>query len=201
MCVNDFPCKVQAASSLFYTMALALLNRCYPVKTITVFSHDPAWHGCGLKSKLRWKKRLVQKGRVDEASALAKQIGMTIENRNKTWLHTRDGETISGMQPGCHLRYGSLPGKHKRLQLSTASVPKHLIATMHQSTLIQTTLPLVASSQPSLQSKSISVCGKYSACSIIWDLLPLASTHFQHGFSNLALLPYLNQLSACMNCP
>jgi len=38
----------------------------------------------GLKAKLRQKNRLMRKGRVEEARALAKRIGKTIENRNNT---------------------------------------------------------------------------------------------------------------------
>jgi len=48
----------------------------------------------GLKAKLCWKNRLMQKCRVEEASALAKRIGNTIENHNKTQLRTRDGEKL-----------------------------------------------------------------------------------------------------------
>jgi len=36
----------------------------------------------------------MQKCRVEEASALAKRIGNTIENHNKTQLRTRDGEKL-----------------------------------------------------------------------------------------------------------
>ena len=85
---------VQAESSHFYSLALALLNRFYPEKTITVSSRDPGWMTAGLKAKLRRKNKLMRKGRVEEAGALATRIGKTIENRNKTRLRTRDGEKL-----------------------------------------------------------------------------------------------------------
>ena len=85
---------VQAEFCQFYTLALGLLNRYYPEKTITVSSRDPAWMTAGLKAKLRKKNRLMRKSRVEEASALAKRIGKTIENRNKTRLRTTDGEKL-----------------------------------------------------------------------------------------------------------
>jgi len=49
----------------------------------------------GLKVKLRRKNRLMQKGRTEEANALAKRISKTTENRHKTQLRTRDGNTRS----------------------------------------------------------------------------------------------------------
>ena len=83
--------NVQAESSHFYSEALELLNRFYPEKTITVSSRDPPWMTASLKAKLRRKNRLMRKGRVEEASALAKRISNTIENRNRSRLRTRDG--------------------------------------------------------------------------------------------------------------
>jgi len=191
---------VQAESCQFYTLALGLLNRYYPEKTITVSSRDPAWMTAGLKPKLRRKNRLMRKSRVEEASALAKRIGKTIEDRNRTLLRTTDGEKLEAKDVWAAVR--QLTGRTRETPnadgISAETLNNHYSIIFP---LIQTTPHLVASSQPSWPRMSISVSGKYSVCSIVRDPLPLASTLFQHGSSNLALQPSVNQSPACTTCP
>jgi len=46
-----------------------------------------------LKANLRRKNRLMHRGRVEEAGALAKHIGKDISVRNKTYLSRINGKT------------------------------------------------------------------------------------------------------------
>jgi len=63
---------LQASYNSFYSYALGLLEEFYPQRTITVTSRDPQY------IKLRRKNRLMRAGRVEEAGALARQIGRDI---------------------------------------------------------------------------------------------------------------------------
>jgi len=48
----------------FYSVALELLNRFYPQRTITVTSRDPEFVTGDIKAKLRRKNKLMRSGRV-----------------------------------------------------------------------------------------------------------------------------------------
>jgi hypothetical protein len=76
----------QTEADNFYKMALDLLNKFYPEKTITTTTRDPAYVTPGIKAKLRKKNKLMRAGRVEEAGALAVRIGKDIMRRNKTQL-------------------------------------------------------------------------------------------------------------------
>ena len=70
----------------FYDTALDLLNEHYPEQTVTVTSRDPDYITAEIKSMLRHKNRLMRKGRIEKASALADRIGKLITKRSKSRL-------------------------------------------------------------------------------------------------------------------
>ena len=72
----------QAFYDAFYALAIGLLDTYYPERTITVTSRDPHYVTADIKAKLRRKNRLMRAGRVDEAGALARQIGRAITRQN-----------------------------------------------------------------------------------------------------------------------
>ena len=51
-----------------------------------VTSHDPGYMTAEIKAKLRRKNRLMRLGRVEEAGALARQIGRDITRRSRRQL-------------------------------------------------------------------------------------------------------------------
>ena len=70
----------QAVYDSFYASALALLEELYPERSITLISRDQSYITFTpmIKARLRRKNRLMRAGRVDEAGALARQIGRDI---------------------------------------------------------------------------------------------------------------------------
>ena len=70
----------------FYAFATGLLDAFYPERTVTVTSRDPSYVTPEIKVKLRRKNRLMRAGRVEEAGALARQIGRDITRRSKRQL-------------------------------------------------------------------------------------------------------------------
>ena len=83
----------QAFYNLFYASAVGLLDEFYPERTVTVTSRDPSYMTPDIKAKLRRKNRLMRAGRVEEAGALASQIGKDITRRSKRQLEQIDGKT------------------------------------------------------------------------------------------------------------
>jgi len=75
----------QAVYDSFYASGLALLEEYYPERT-TVTSRDPSYITPVIKARLRLKNRLMRAGRVDEAGALARQIGRDITRQSKRQL-------------------------------------------------------------------------------------------------------------------
>ena len=76
----------QAVYDSFYASALALLEEFYPEHTITLTSRDPSYITPMIKARLRRENRLKRAGRVDEAGALARQIGRDITRQSKRQL-------------------------------------------------------------------------------------------------------------------
>jgi len=70
--------SLQSQFDLFYTIAHNLLDSFYPERFVTITSRDPPYITGYIKSMLHRKNRLMRKGRVEEASALAKRIGKEI---------------------------------------------------------------------------------------------------------------------------
>jgi hypothetical protein len=77
----------------FYSLALNLLDTIYPERKITLSNRDPDFVTADIKAKLRRKYRLMRAGRVEEASALAKQIGKEIRRQNQSSLNKLDYQT------------------------------------------------------------------------------------------------------------
>jgi hypothetical protein len=77
----------------FYSLALNLLDTIYPERKITLSNRDPDFVTADIKAKLRRKYRLMRAGRVEEASALAKQIGKEIRRQNQSSLNKLDYKT------------------------------------------------------------------------------------------------------------
>lgn len=83
---------VQSQFDYFYSFATDLLNQFYPLRTITVTSRDPDFVTPAIKAKLRHKNRLMRRGRVDEAGALAQRIGKDIVRQNRSRLSKLQGK-------------------------------------------------------------------------------------------------------------
>jgi len=77
---------IQSECDMFYTKAHQLLNQFYPQHTVTVTSCDPPYITGHIKAMLCRKNRLMRKGRIEKASALAQRIGKEITRRSKTQL-------------------------------------------------------------------------------------------------------------------
>jgi Reverse transcriptase (RNA-dependent DNA polymerase) len=94
----DFNCydadiDTQTAFDNFYNVAIGMLDIFYPECSITVSSRDPEYITPYLKSRLRRKNRLMRAGRVEEAGALAKQIGKEIIRHSKSILTRVNGRS------------------------------------------------------------------------------------------------------------
>jgi len=78
----------QAFYDAFYALAIGLLDTYYPERTITVTARDPATHIVSPQtSRPNCGARIVMRaGRVDEAGALARQIGRAITRHSKRQL-------------------------------------------------------------------------------------------------------------------
>jgi hypothetical protein len=71
-----------------------LLNRIYPMRTITITSGDPYFLTPSMKLLLRRKNHFMRTGRVEEVSAIASRVGKQIERI--TTKHLRNIDPKSG---------------------------------------------------------------------------------------------------------
>ena len=78
----------QSATDKFYKIANDLLNNYYPVKTITLTNKDPDFITPEIKAMLRKKNRIMRKGRIEEAEAIAVKIGHLIARYNSNKLRS-----------------------------------------------------------------------------------------------------------------
>lgn len=93
---NLYLCTVtQDAFDMFYEVLLYHLNLVYPIKQITVTSRDPPFVTPYVKSMLREKNSLMHKGLINEANALARRIGVAIENFNSSTFANIKGSEIT----------------------------------------------------------------------------------------------------------
>jgi hypothetical protein len=90
---SDPSVNTQAEFDHFYSTALALLNKFYPQRTITLTTRDPDYITPAIKSMLRRKNRLMRAGRVEEAGVLAERIGKEMTRHGKTRLSKIGGKT------------------------------------------------------------------------------------------------------------
>ena len=67
----------------FYRTSRRLLEQFYPERRVKVTSRDPNFMTPEIKIKLRRKNKLMRTGRLEQAGALASQIGKDIMRHNK----------------------------------------------------------------------------------------------------------------------
>lgn len=101
---------VQNQFDSFYDTAMWLLDRYYPEHTVTVTNRDPPYITAHIKAMLRRKNRLMRKGRIEEASALAQRIGKAVTLSTKTQLTSFHENIDSGQLWSCVRR---LTGKRQ----------------------------------------------------------------------------------------
>jgi len=77
---HSAPAVTQRDYDAFHDVALQLLERFYPLRSITITSRDPYYITPAIKAKLQRKKRLMRAGRIEEADALARRIGIDIDH-------------------------------------------------------------------------------------------------------------------------
>src|SRR6218665_3999391 len=80
----------QRAWNLFYTSALSLLESVYPMRRVTMTLADPPYLTPATKTMLRRNNRLMRSGRLEEASALARRIGIAIQKANNKHFRNID---------------------------------------------------------------------------------------------------------------
>src|SRR5207245_8023002 len=77
---------VQLAFDKFYILMNSLLKEYYPCRQVTVTSRDPPFVTPHVKLMLREKNRLVRRGQIPQADALARCIGEEITKFNSASL-------------------------------------------------------------------------------------------------------------------
>ena len=70
----------------FYSIVLALLDKCFPLRSVTLTSRDPYFVTPYIKLMLRQKNKLVRAGKQEEADSLALKIQKLISGQNLTTL-------------------------------------------------------------------------------------------------------------------
>ncbi len=76
----------RATFDAFYNLASSWFDRFYPGRMVTIASSDPDFVLPELKADLRHRNHLMRLGRVEEASALTKKIGILITQHNANKL-------------------------------------------------------------------------------------------------------------------
>jgi len=132
---NESDENVQSQFDSFYTVAYNLLEMFYPERTVTITSRDPPYITGYIKSMLRRKNRLMRKGRVEEASALAMRIGKEITRSTKTQLSLIQGKVDSREMWACVRRLTGKKSHDDRVEgISADSLNDHYceISTDHK---------------------------------------------------------------------
>jgi Reverse transcriptase (RNA-dependent DNA polymerase)/Endonuclease/Exonuclease/phosphatase family len=81
---------LQNAWNSFYLESKTILDQIYPLRRITMTSSDPPFLTPEAKLLLRRKNRLMRAGRLEEASAMARRVGLLIERTNRAHLRNID---------------------------------------------------------------------------------------------------------------
>jgi hypothetical protein len=76
----------QAAFNTLYSLLKTMLETHYPESKITVTTRDPPYMTPTIKSMLRQKNRLMRKGHIEHAGALATRIGVAMDQFNSQRL-------------------------------------------------------------------------------------------------------------------
>jgi len=103
----------QAAWDHFYAECHKRLREFYPKRKVTMTSADPPYFTPSLKLLLRRKNRLMRAGRLDEASACARRVGVEIERRTKR--HLCDVDPRNGLGD-LWRRVGEVTGGQRRCE-------------------------------------------------------------------------------------
>jgi len=72
----------QRAWDALYDVLLAWLDAYYPLRVVTVTTREPDFMTPEIKTLLRRKNRLMRRGRLEEASAIALKVGKAIARQN-----------------------------------------------------------------------------------------------------------------------
>jgi len=138
----------------FYSQALTLLNRHYPLRLITVTSTDPFYMTPEIKQELRKKNVLMRMGKAEEADAVANKIRTLIIRRNSTHLNKMDTkEGGKALWDQVKLLSGRTTQPKVPLGVSAASLNAHYASV---STDNSYTAPLLkATAAPNSQSQAI----------------------------------------------
>src|SRR6218665_2398042 len=67
-------------------MDMDWLNKYYPIRSVTITNREPEFVTPGIKYLLRRKNKLMRKNKIEEAGAVAEQIGKAITRANKADL-------------------------------------------------------------------------------------------------------------------
>ena len=81
---------VQQEFDRFYTTLINLLDCFYPERSVIITSADPGFVTPAVKAMLRRKNRLMRRGRIEQAEALAHRIGRAIIRYNSVELSRVD---------------------------------------------------------------------------------------------------------------
>src|SRR6218665_583366 len=76
----------QAAWDRIYADMQYWLNEYYPIRSVTITNREPEFVTPGIKYLLRRKNKLMRKNKIEEAGAVAEQIGKAITRANKADL-------------------------------------------------------------------------------------------------------------------
>jgi hypothetical protein len=86
---------VQEEFNIFYDGLLTLLDKFFPMKTITLTDRDPPYVTPNIKFLLKRKNKLMHQNKTDEAGALAIRIGKEITKFNASSLKSCNHKNAS----------------------------------------------------------------------------------------------------------
>ena len=89
--------NTQDAANKFYEIVNYLMNTFFPVKRVTVTNKDPEYMTAELKSMLRKKNRLMRRGKIEEADAVACKIGNLVAKDNASRLKSLETNDNKGL--------------------------------------------------------------------------------------------------------
>ena len=182
---------IQAQFDYFYSFAVNLLNTFYPENTISVTSRDPDFITPAIKAKLRRKNRLMRRGKIEEASALADRIRKDILHRSRSRLSKLEGKAdVRDVWAAVR----QLTGR-ERHSVDVDGVDAHNLNAHYAniSTDLHYTAPLRKLTATHLDYSELSLNGASLISSTPFDLQPQASTNCPLGSLDLARHSSLNQ--------
>ena len=88
--ITDCSISIHVAFERFYESAVFFLDKHFPERTVTLTSRDPAFVTPLIKLQLREKQKLMRKGKIEAANALALQIQKEITKFNSHSLNCQN---------------------------------------------------------------------------------------------------------------